>query len=168
MNFLFFFVEKMACIPHKFILHKFVFRLASTYPEYSRWCKSIGRDADKDVEWLKRRGLATFTSKDGNSKSLVLMGVPSEYRNIKIYAYHSFNGEPAVIWSSGSKTWYKEGELHRDGDEPAVIYANGSKEWHKEGRIHRDGGKPALLNENGYKEWWVVGVEDRSKKWYEE
>jgi len=34
---------------------------------------------------------------------------------------HSRNDEPAVIYPSGDKEWYRYGKLHRDGDEPAVI-----------------------------------------------
>ena len=32
---------------------------------------------------------------------------------------------------NGSKEWYKNGQLHREGDEPAYIYADGSKCWYK-------------------------------------
>ena len=39
---------------------------------------------------------------------------------------------PAVIFSNGSKAWYKNGERHRE-DGPAVIYSDGSKVWYKNG-----------------------------------
>ena len=35
--------------------------------------------------------------------------------------------------NTGSKKWYKDGKLHRDGDLPAVEYNDGTKEWWKDG-----------------------------------
>ena len=44
---------------------------------------------------------------------------------------HRHDG-PAIIYSDGSKVWYKNDKLHRD-DGPAVIYSDGSKTWYKNG-----------------------------------
>ena len=48
------------------------------------------------------------------------------------------------------ESFYKEGELHREGDQPAWIhyYADGSvsREWfYKEGKRHREGDQPAVI-----------------------
>ena len=32
------------------------------------------------------------------------------------------------------RSWWREGQRHRDGDEPAVVWANGSREWWREGK----------------------------------
>ena len=34
---------------------------------------------------------------------------------------------------NGTKFYYKDGELHRDGDKPASIYPNGTKYYYKNG-----------------------------------
>jgi len=63
---------------------------------------------------------------------------------------HSFNGEPAIEYNNGTKSWLKEGKYHRlDG--PALECSNGSKWWYKEGEIHRVCG-PAI--ECTYAKWW--------------
>lgn len=64
---------------------------------------------------------------------------------------HSFGDLPAVVYNDGSKEWYKNGILHRDGDKPAVI-SNGMKVWYKNGQIHRDGDKPAVIRNDGVKQ----------------
>jgi hypothetical protein len=60
-----------------------------------------------------------------------------------------------VVDEYGTKRWYKDDLLHRDGDLPAIEYANGDKEWWVEGKRHRDGGLPAVEWSNGQKQWWV-------------
>ena len=57
----------------------------------------------------------------------------------------------------GTKYWFKNEQLHRDGDKPAVVFANGTKYWFKNGKRHRDGDKPAIVWFDGRKEWWVNG-----------
>ena len=47
------------------------------------------------------------------------------------------------------KTWYQDGDYHSYNDEPAVIFSNGNKEWYKNGKLHRDGDKPAAIFING-------------------
>ena len=59
--------------------------------------------------------------------------------------YHSFNDQPAIIYTNGGQEWWKEGRIHRDSyfpgredDLPAVICVDGHQEWYKEGKRHRD------------------------------
>jgi len=40
-----------------------------------------------------------------------------------------------VIWSNGSKFWYENGKLYKDGDKPAVTHPNGTKWWYKNGKL---------------------------------
>jgi len=49
--------------------------------------------------------------------------------------YHSNRDNPAVIFPSGYKSWFKNGKRHRDGDKPAIIYLNGEKWWYKNGKL---------------------------------
>jgi hypothetical protein len=89
---------------------------------------------------------------------------------------HRENDLPAVEYVSGYKSWYLNGELHRetgpaveyaDGTKlwllndkyhrengPACEYADGSKFWYLNGKRHREEG-PAREYANGTKEWWV-------------
>ena len=160
----------------KFLFRVFVFKLASTFPEYSRWCKAIGWNEEKEMNWMLRRKLVKFEgefSLKTKIPNLVLMDSDQ-------YSLHSFNDEPAVIRSDRYKAWYKEGELHRDGDEPAVIDSNGRKVWYKEGKRHREGDEPAIIFSDGTKAWYKEGElhrdgdepavidSDGRKVWYKE
>ena len=51
---------------------------------------------------------------------------------------------PAVIASYGTKSWYKNGNLHRDDDKPALMTSI-MNAWYREGKLHRIG-KPAQIN----------------------
>jgi hypothetical protein len=78
----------------------------------------------------------------------------------------------------GNKSWYLNGELHRDGDLPAVVRANGYKEWWINGMLHRDNDLPALIKANGDKEYWInrelhrsndlpaIELANGDKRWY--
>jgi hypothetical protein len=46
---------------------------------------------------------------------------------------HHNEGEPAVIYSDGTKYWYIHGVLHRE-DGPTVEWADGYKFWYLEGK----------------------------------
>lgn len=72
---------------------------------------------------------------------------------------HSFNDEPAVIYSHGTINYYKNGKLHRDGDEPAVIYSDGDMEYWKHDELHREEDKPARIYSDGSKEYCVFDTE---------
>jgi len=41
------------------------------------------------------------------------------------------------------------GEAHRDGDQPAIIWSDGSRWWYKKGELHREGNKPAIIRNDG-------------------
>jgi hypothetical protein len=65
---------------------------------------------------------------------------------------HRLDG-PAIEWTNGAKTWFKNGSRHRLGG-PAVEGYDGAKIWYQEGKIHRSDG-PAIISANGKKEWWL-------------
>jgi hypothetical protein len=91
---------------------------------------------------------------------------------------HSFNDEPAIIHSDGTKYWYKDGKCHRDNDEPAIVDADGAKSWYKDGELHRDNDEPAYISSTGTKYWYKDGkchrdndepaviYSDGSKRWF--
>ena len=54
----------------------------------------------------------------------------------------------------GTKIYYKNNKLHRDGGLPAGEYSNGDKLWFRKGVLHRIGG-PAIEYSNGHKLWYV-------------
>ena len=70
---------------------------------------------------------------------------------------HSFNDLPAIVYSDGTKIWYKDGLVHRDNDLPAVIMSDGTKKWCKNGLVHRDNDLPAIINYNGTMIWYRNG-----------
>ncbi len=68
--------------------------------------------------------------------------------------FHRLDG-PALIFSCGTKYWYKNGNIHRE-EKPAVEYPNGTKYWYKEGKKHRLDG-PAVEYCDGTKSWYIEG-----------
>jgi hypothetical protein len=70
---------------------------------------------------------------------------------------HSFNDQPAAIYSDGRKEWYQHGKLHRDNDQPASIAFDGSKYWYQHGKFHRDNDQPAAIYSDGSKLWYQHG-----------
>ena len=80
---------------------------------------------------------------------------------------------PAIIYSTGTQLWYKNGRCHRDErDEngrvlPAYINSNGDLYWYRNGKQHRDdlaeNGKvlPAIVCSDGFLEWWIDDVKQK-------
>ena len=88
-----------------------------------------------------------------------LFGIFSFYR-YKPSEVHSFNDEPAFINEHGIKTWFRYGDIHRDGDLPARDWNNGIFDWYKNDKKHRVNG-PARLWPNGREEWYFEGDKHR-------
>ena len=59
----------------------------------------------------------------------------------------------------GTKSYYKNGERHRDGDLPAIEDIDGTKKYYKNGELHRDGDLPAIEYANGDKEYYKNGIQ---------
>ena len=70
---------------------------------------------------------------------------------------HRDGDEPAYISPDGKKSWWKNGERHRDNDKPAVIWNDGELWWYQNGVLHRDGDMPAIIRKNGQMRWWKHG-----------
>lgn len=87
------------------------------------------------------------------------------------------------FYMSGTRTWYKHGDVHREDDLPASIYGNGrdinnnyltgedlftrgTKSWYRNNVKHRENDKPAVIHGDdpfdgkivNEKEWWFNGV----------
>ena len=65
-----------------------------------------------------------------------------------------------LISEYGNKYYYSDKEmkvLHRE-DGPAIEWSNGTKSWYRDGKRHREDG-PAIETLSGFKEWWVEGNE---------
>jgi hypothetical protein len=60
---------------------------------------------------------------------------------------HSFNDQPAVIWSTGQKEWRKHGIRHRDNGMPAIICPDGKK-W-----FYQHGEPQGLCNDDDFFLW---------------
>jgi hypothetical protein len=67
---------------------------------------------------------------------------------------HRDGDNPAYIGSNGTLMWFQNGAPHRDGDKPAQIYPNGTLLWYKNGLLHRDGDNPACIGEDGSLHWY--------------
>ena len=40
--------------------------------------------------------------------------------------------------ADGTREWFRDGKLHRDGGKPAVEYANGNRMWYRDGELKRE------------------------------
>ena len=69
--------------------------------------------------------------------------------------FHRLDG-PAILWSSGSRSWFRDGLAHRD-DGPAYEGYAGGIIWYRHGLKHRMDG-PAVITANGRTEYWIDGV----------
>jgi hypothetical protein len=68
------------------------------------------------------------------------------------------SGLEVRVSDDGTKSYYKDGQLHRRGGEPAHEGADGSKAWWVNGVLHRVDG-PAVIHADGTVEWWLEGIE---------
>jgi hypothetical protein len=91
------------------------------------------------------------------------------------------NGMHAVQRRDGTKEWYRDGLLHRDGDQPgervglpvlffcrgplaypcasrlALECADGRHVWYQHGKIFRAGDRPACVTATGERQWFLNG-----------
>ena len=72
------------------------------------------------------------------------------------------DGSHTKEWPDGTLEWYKNDQLHRDGDLPARILADGTLEWYKNGQPHRDDDKPASVWYDGPLMWFKNGQKHRN------
>jgi hypothetical protein len=73
------------------------------------------------------------------------------------------DGVTTAVNEKGDKIWYKNGQIHRDGDLPAIEYANGDREWYKNGQRYRDDENlPAFIGAGDFEmEWFKNGLRHR-------
>ena len=90
----FYFKERMRIGYAKFLFRVFVFKLASTFPEYSRWFKAIGWNVEKNMNWMLKRKLVKFEEEEEDSSPKIKILMDSDQ-----YSLHSFNDKPAVNYS---------------------------------------------------------------------
>jgi hypothetical protein len=81
-------------------------------------------------------------------------------RDEKTTEHHENGVESIEQW--GEVTWYKNGNVHRDGGLPAFENEDGDKRWYVNGELHRDGGLPAIEDADGDREWYVNGCRYRA------
>ena len=81
-------------------------------------------------------------------------GIQIFYKNGQL---HRDGDLPAVIYPTGGQEFYKNGQRHRDGDLPAYIRPDGMQMFYKNGQRHRDGDLPAVIYPNGTKEFYKNG-----------
>lgn len=63
---------------------------------------------------------------------------------------------PAMIFPSGSFSWYYEGQLHCLTGPAIRDIHNGWEAWYKHGKRHRTDG-PAITRQSSYARWYVNG-----------
>ena len=84
-----------------------------------------------------------------------LFGVNVSWDFVDNWIQSRIGKEYCIIYPSGTKAWYMNGELHRE-DGPAIIRADGEKFWYKNGMFHRDDG-PAIIWADGEEQWYLNG-----------
>jgi hypothetical protein len=69
---------------------------------------------------------------------------------------------PAEEGAGGDgKYWWKNGLRHRDGGLPAEEWPNGDRRWYQNDQLHRDGDLPAEEFSCGSKSWYKDGLRHR-------
>jgi len=96
-----------------------------------------------DIRWAAGKVVFRHIDKYGNT-----------YKN---GLHHSYEDKPALVEEyldeEGHRlVWYKDGDIHRDGDLPAVIDID-RQEWYKDGKRHREGDKPAWISRDTH-QWF--------------
>ena len=71
----------------------------------------------------------------------------------------TLKGYSLTIGQSGTKTWWLNGELHRE-DGAAIENLDGYNSWYLNGKQHRENG-PARTWPDGRQEWWLNGKHHR-------
>jgi hypothetical protein len=89
----------------------------------------------------------------------VSLGVNS-YATLLNDRFHSFDNQPAIVYGTQIKVWYKYGLKHRV-NLPAVIHCNGTKEWYWYDKRHRDNDLPAIEHASNDKFWYWHGKQHR-------
>jgi len=74
---------------------------------------------------------------------------------------------PAIECPNGDKSWWKNGNLHREGDLPAIEYSDGDKFYYVHGELHRENG-PARKFANGVKYFYLNNIKFSEKDYWEE
>ena len=92
---------------------------------------------------------------DGSHTEKYIDGKIAWFKNSDL---HRDGDLPAVIHADYSLAWFKNGELHRDKDKPAYIGISGHLVWLKNDKQHRTTG-PAVIHPNNKKEYWINGVD---------
>jgi len=84
-------------------------------------------------------------------------GTQEWYRNGQL---HGEGDLPAIVWANGDRVWYRNGLRHREGDLPALIGGNGDQVWSRNGQLHRkgEGDPPAVVCADGTQQWYLNGV----------
>lgn len=96
-----------------------------------------------------------YRSECGVYKIEKLWDVIRFYKNDEL---HADGDNPAVKRTDGTKQYWKNGKCHRDGNLPAIYRLDGTKEWWKDGKYHRDGDLPAIERADGTKQYWKNGI----------
>jgi hypothetical protein len=78
------------------------------------------------------------------------------YKKICNELHSPDNNTPAEEHSIGSKTWYKNGKVHRDDDLPAFIGCTGIQQYYQYGVLHRENG-PAEIHPCGVNLFYLNG-----------
>jgi antitoxin component YwqK of YwqJK toxin-antitoxin module len=129
----------------------------------------IHRDGDKPAveyavgtkEWYKNGqlhrdgGLPAIVKADG-TQEFYMFGQEVETMILTEGKLNNSH-DPSIILKDGTKIWFKDGLIHRDGDEPAVKYSSGEG-YYKQGLLHRTDG-PAFEDLDGVLRYYFEGKE---------
>jgi len=126
--------------------------------------KFLSRDelldiCNREMKWSLSNGVR-ISVKDGNLHSYNDKSIIRDVRIGKTWYFEGNihrNNNPAVIEYS-RVAWYKHGIKHRDDTFPAETYSDGTTIWWVNGEMHRDGDKPAIIYSDGGTEYLQHGV----------
>ena len=121
-------------------------------------CVALRETIEGDREWLDSNCRHVSPHSHGDVPIETWPGLQRWYRDGEL---HRDGDLPAMIKPDGTQRWYKYGKWHRDNDLPAEIWADGTQKWYKYGECHRVGDLPAVIQANGTQYWYRDGKQHR-------
>jgi hypothetical protein len=115
-------------------------------------------EQDDYIEYTNKDGLV---HREGDNPAIIYASGKKKW--FKEGSLHRENDQPAIIDEYGSQSWYKNGQRHREGDEPSYVGGSfgGPRFWRKHDILHRDNDKPAIITQAGCRYWYKNGSRHR-------
>lgn len=113
------------------------------------------------MELLSNIDILKEISKHLNHEDVINLSMTNKYMRTNIVSYSKYllssSKEYTIKFPCGSQLTLLFDKLHSFNDQPSMIQSNGTKLWHKNGKLHRIG-NPAMEFESEYKTYYCKSL----------